>query len=50
MSIINLNQGILELDKMGGSINGFGKFIEAHLYPKSAPKFTIFEFLDRRTW
>jgi hypothetical protein len=44
VSIINLNQGILELDKMGGNISGFGKFIKAYLYPKSAPTSTIFEW------
>jgi hypothetical protein len=42
VSIKSLNQGILELDKMGG--NGFGKFIEVHLYPKFAPTFAIFEW------
>jgi hypothetical protein len=45
VSIINLNQGILELDKMVGSVNGFGKFMEAHLYLKFAPTSTIFEWL-----
>jgi hypothetical protein len=41
MSIRNFNRGILELDKMGGRRNRFGKFIEMHLYPKSAPTFAI---------
>jgi hypothetical protein len=41
MSNRNLYLGILELDKMGGRRSRFGKFIETHLYPKSAPTFAI---------